>query len=47
MANKFDILFINLGNRQQTYRQLGNELCGIEPPVFAGLFTTYAHNNGV
>ena len=46
MANKVDILFINPGDREQTYQELGDEFCGIEPPVFAGLFATYARNNG-
>ena len=38
---KVDILFINPGNRRQIYQDLGDEFCGIEPPVFAGLFATY------
>lgn len=46
MANKIDILFINPGDRRQTYQELGDEFCGIEPPVFAGLFATYARNHG-
>lgn len=46
MANKVDILFINPGDRKQTYQALGDEFCGIEPPVFAGLFATYVRNKG-
>lgn len=46
MADKVDILFINPGDRQQIYQDLGDEFCGVEPPVFAGLFATYARRNG-
>ena len=47
MAEKVDILFINPGNRRQIYQDLGDEFCGIEPPVFAGLFATYVRKKGV
>jgi len=46
MASKVDVLFINPGDRKQTYQDLGDEFCGIEPPVFAGLFATYIRNKG-
>lgn len=46
MSEKIDILFINPGDRKQTYQNLGDEFCGIEPPVFAGLFATYARSKG-
>ncbi len=46
MAEKIDILFINPGDRQQTYQELGDEFCAIETPVFAGLFASYVRNKG-
>jgi anaerobic magnesium-protoporphyrin IX monomethyl ester cyclase len=46
MAEKIDILFINPGDRKQIYQDLGDEFCAIEPPVFAGLFATYARRKG-
>jgi anaerobic magnesium-protoporphyrin IX monomethyl ester cyclase len=46
MAEKIDILFINPGDRKQVYQDLGDEFSAIEPPVFAGLFATYARNRG-
>src|SRR5687768_6861230 len=42
-----DILFINPGDRRQIYQDLGDEFCAIEPPVFAGLFATYALRQGL
>jgi anaerobic magnesium-protoporphyrin IX monomethyl ester cyclase len=42
MTEKVDVLFINPGDRKQIYQDLGDEFCAIEPPVFAGLFATYA-----
>jgi anaerobic magnesium-protoporphyrin IX monomethyl ester cyclase len=42
MAKNVDVLFIHPGDRQQAYQNLGDEFCAIEPPVFAGLFATYA-----
>ncbi|MBI1776654.1 MAG: radical SAM protein [Proteobacteria bacterium] len=46
MAEKVDILFINPGEPAQIYQGLGDEFCAIEPPVFAGLFATYARKRG-
>ena len=46
MTEKVDVLFINPGNRKQIYQDLGDEFCGIEPPVFAGLFATYIRKKG-
>lgn len=42
-----DILFVNPGDRRQIYQDLGDEFCAIEPPVFAGLFATYAKQHGL
>jgi anaerobic magnesium-protoporphyrin IX monomethyl ester cyclase len=47
MADNIDILFIHPGDRQQIYQALGDEFCAIEPPVFAGLYATYARNKGL
>lgn len=47
MSSKVDILFINPGDRKQIYQNLGDEFCAIEPPVFAGLFATYARKQGL
>ena len=38
MARVVDVLFINPGDRKKTYQELGDEFCGIEPPIFAGLY---------
>ncbi len=46
MAESVDILFINPGEPAQIYQGLGDEFCAIEPPVFAGLFATYARKRG-
>jgi len=46
VSEKVDILFINPGDRRQIYQDLGDEFCAIEPPVFAGLFSTYARGKG-
>jgi radical SAM superfamily enzyme YgiQ (UPF0313 family) len=46
MAESVDILFINPGDRKQIYQGLGDEMVGIEPPVFPGLFATYARKKG-
>jgi len=47
MAEKVDILFINPGNRSQIYQCLSDEFCAVEPPVFPGLFATYARRKGL
>jgi radical SAM superfamily enzyme YgiQ (UPF0313 family) len=46
MADPIDILFINPGDRKEIYQDLGDDLCAIEPPVFAGLFATYVRRKG-
>jgi radical SAM superfamily enzyme YgiQ (UPF0313 family) len=46
MAEKVDILFINPGEPAQIYQGLGDEFSAIEPPVFAGLFSTYTRKRG-
>ena len=46
MAEAIDILFINPGDRRGVYQELGDEFCAVEPPVFAGLFATYARRKG-
>jgi radical SAM superfamily enzyme YgiQ (UPF0313 family) len=46
MAETLDLLFINPGDRREIYQDLGDEFSAIEPPVFAGLFATYARNQG-
>jgi len=47
MTENVDVLFIHPGDRQQVYQDLGDEFCAIEPPVFAGLFATYARRKGL
>ena len=47
MAEAVDVLFINPGDRQQIYQDLGDEFCGIEPPAFATLFATYLRQQGL
>ena len=46
MSETVDILFINPGDRKQIYQGLGDTFTAIEPPVFAGLFATYARRRG-
>ena len=47
MAETVDVLFINPGDRKQTYQDLGGEFSAIEPPVFAGLYATYVRGKGL
>ncbi|NQV55724.1 MAG: radical SAM protein [Rhodospirillales bacterium] len=47
MAESVDVLFINPGDRKQTYQGLGDEFSAIEPPVFAGLYATYVRKKGL
>ncbi len=47
MAEAVDVLFINPGDRQQIYQDLGDEFCGIEPPAFAALFATFLGKQGL
>lgn len=47
VMSSLDILFVNPGDRRQIYQDLGDEFCAIEPPVFAGLFATYARRQGL
>ena len=44
---QLDLLLVNPGDRAQVYQDLGDELCAVEPPVFAGLIATYARNHGL
>jgi anaerobic magnesium-protoporphyrin IX monomethyl ester cyclase len=44
--NQIDLLVINPGNRSQIYQSLGNTLAAIEPPIWAGLITTFIRNHG-
>ncbi len=47
MANKGpDILFINPGDTKQVYQNLSHKFSAIEPPVFCGLFATFARRKG-
>lgn len=41
-----DILFINPGHPASVYQELGKSFSAIEPPVLAGLFASYARNQG-
>ena len=47
MAQAVDVLFINPGDRKQTYQELGDEFSAIEPPVFAGLYASYVRGKGL
>jgi anaerobic magnesium-protoporphyrin IX monomethyl ester cyclase len=47
VMSDIDILFVNPGDRKQIYQGLGDEFCAIEPPVFPGLFATYAQRQGL
>ncbi len=44
--NQVDLLLINPGSRKQVYQSLGNSLAAIEPPVWAGLMSTFIRNKG-
>ena len=46
MTEKVDVLYINPGDRKQIYQNLGDEFSAVEPPVFAGLYATYARLKG-
>jgi len=46
VPDKLDILFINPGEPNQIYQGLSDEFCAFEPPVFSGLFATYARQKG-
>ncbi len=39
-------MFINPGDTKQVYQQLSNNFSAIEPPVFCGLFATFARRKG-
>ncbi|MBM4443519.1 MAG: cobalamin-dependent protein [Candidatus Rokubacteria bacterium] len=41
-----DLLLVNPGSRHQTYQALGESLAAIEPPVWAGLFASFARGRG-
>lgn len=41
-----DILFINPGDTKQIYQNLSHKFSAIEPPVFCGLFATFARRKG-
>ena len=41
MSKAVDVLFINPSDRKKIYQDLGDEFCGIEPPIFAGLYANY------
>ena len=47
MAEAVDVLFINPGDRKETYQSLGDEFSAIAPPVFAGLYATYVRGKGL
>ena len=47
MTEAVDVLFINPGDRQQIYQDLGDEFCAIEPPAFGALFATYLRKHGL
>ena len=47
MSEYVDVLLVNPGDRKQIYQDLGDEFCGVEPPVFAGLFATYLRRKGL
>jgi radical SAM superfamily enzyme YgiQ (UPF0313 family) len=46
--SKYDVdaVFINPGNRKQTYQSLATSLTAVEPPVWAGLMATFARQHG-
>ena len=46
MKKQIDVLFINPGNIQQIYQDLGGEFSAIEPPALAALFATYVRRHG-
>ncbi len=46
MSQPVDVLFINPGDRKKTYQSLGDEFCGIEPPIFAALYADYVRRHG-
>jgi anaerobic magnesium-protoporphyrin IX monomethyl ester cyclase len=44
---KLDVLLVNPGGCLQIYQVLGNELAGIEPPIWSGLIATYLRKRGL
>ncbi len=46
MAEQTDLLLINPGGRRQSYQDLGEDLSGVEPPIWIGLLATNARNAG-
>src|SRR5712692_7648526 len=45
-TNQIDLLLINPGSRKQVYQSLGTSLAAIEPPVWAGLMSSFIRNKG-
>ena len=43
---RFDLVLVNPGNRTQIYQSLGSRLSAIEPPIWAGLMSTFIRNRG-
>ncbi len=46
MTKPVDVLFINPGDLRQTYQDLGDELCAVEPPALAGLLANHVRLKG-
>lgn len=41
MRKDFDLVLVNPGDCKQVYQNLGDELTGIEPPIWSGLLATF------
>ncbi|PIQ89620.1 MAG: B12-binding domain-containing radical SAM protein [Candidatus Omnitrophica bacterium CG11_big_fil_rev_8_21_14_0_20_42_13] len=46
MPEKIDLVLINPGNRRASYAGLGNELAGIEPPIWCALIAAFIRKHG-
>jgi anaerobic magnesium-protoporphyrin IX monomethyl ester cyclase len=46
MKKKIDVVFVNPGDRQAVYQELGNEFSAIEPPSLAAMFAEYIRKKG-
>lgn len=46
MSKPLDVLFVTPPSRVQVYQDLSRDLAAIEPPVWAGLLTTFIRNRG-
>jgi radical SAM superfamily enzyme YgiQ (UPF0313 family) len=46
MSNSIDLVLVNPNSRKRIYQSLGGSLAAVEPPVWAGLMSTYVRGKG-